>query len=290
MLTIFTPTYNRAYILPKLYESLREQSCHDLEWIIVDDGSTDDTRSLVEEWTRADNPFPIRYHRQPNGGKHRAINRGVELARGDFFFIVDSDDRLPSDAVETVLRETERIIDDATFAGLVGLRGALDGTPSGDLGKESFDNHLRTIRHRRGMMQDMAEVFRTDYLRRYPFPELEGERFCTEALVWNRLDRQYRFRFLNRVIYLCEYRDDGLSAKYMSLLYHSPRSALTYHLELAQDREVPLKTRLRSIISVWRYYDLIPPAERPRMPRTWTLLRPIGRYFRKKDQRRYAPR
>lgn len=188
------------------------------------------------------------------------------------------------------MRETERISDDPTFAGLVGLRGALDGTPSGDLGEEFFDNHLRTIRHRRGMMQDMAEVFRTDYLRRYPFPELEGERFCTEALVWNRLDRQYRFRFLNRVIYLCEYRDDGLSAKYMSLLYHSPRSALTYHLELAQDRELPLRTRLRSIISVWRYYDLIPPAERPRMPRLWTLLRPIGRYFRKKDQRRYAPR
>lgn len=290
MLTIFTPTYNRAYILPKLYESLREQSCHDLEWIIVDDGSTDDTRSLVEGWTRAANPFPIRYHRQPNGGKHWAINRGVELARGDFFFIVDSDDRLPSDAVETVLRETERISDDATFAGLVGLRGALDGTPSGDLGEEFFDNHLRTIRHRRGMMQDMAEVFRTDYLRRYPFPEQEGERFCTEALVWNRLDRQYRFRFLNRVIYLCEYRDDGLSAKYMSLLYHSPRSAFTYHLELAHDREVPLRTRLRSIISVWRYYDLIPPAERPQMPCLWTLLRPIGRFFRKKDQRRYAPR
>ena len=290
MLTIFTPTYNRAYILPKLYESLREQSCHDLEWIIVDDGSTDDTMSLVEGWTRAANPFPIRYHRQPNGGKHRAINRGVELARGDFFFIVDSDDRLPSDAVETVVRETERISDDPTFAGLVGLRGALDGTPSGDLGEDTLDDHLRTIRHRRGMMQDMAEVFRTDYLRRYPFPEAEGERFCTEALVWNRLDRQYRFRFLNRVIYLCEYRDDGLSAKYMGLLYHSPRSALTYHLELAHDREVPLKTRLRSIISVWRYYDLIPPAERPRMPRLWTLLRPIGRYFRKKDQRRYTPR
>lgn len=290
MLTIFTPTYNRAYILPKLYESLREQSCYDLEWIIVDDGSTDDTMSLVEGWTRASNPFPIRYHRQPNGGKHRAINRGVELARGDFFFIVDSDDRLPSDAVETILRETKRISDDATFAGLVGLRGALDGTPSGDLGTESFDNHLRTIRHRRGMMQDMAEVFRTDYLREYSFPELEGERFCTEALVWNRLDRQYRFRFLNHVIYLCEYRDDGLSAKYMSLLYHSPWSALTYHLELARDRELPLRTRLRSIISVWRYYDLISPAERPRMPRLWTLLRPIGRYFRKKDQRRYATR
>lgn len=290
MLTIFTPTYNRAYILPKLYESLREQSCHDLEWIIVDDGSTDDTMSLVEGWIRVSNPFPIHYHRQPNGGKHRAINRGVKEASGDFFFIVDSDDQLPVDAVETILRETKRISDEPTFAGLVGLRGALDGTPSGDLGEEIFDDHLRTIRHRRGMMQDMAEVFRTDYLRRYPFPESEGERFCTEALVWNRLDRQYRFRFLNRVIYLCEYRADGLSAKYMSLLYHSPQSALTYHLELAHDRELPLRTRLRSIISVWRYYDLIPPTERPRMPRLWTLLRPIGRYFRKKDQRRYAPR
>lgn len=289
MLTIFTPTYNRGYILPKLYESLCRQSATGFEWIVVDDGSTDETEALLRRW-ETESPFPLRWTRQPNGGKHRAINRGVEMARGDFFFIVDSDDRLPKDAVEVLLRETSVITGDRTFAGVIGLRGDMEGHPMGGVASEEcFDGQIREVRYRQGMMQDMAEVVRTDYLRECPFPDIEGERFCTESLVWNRLDRRYRFRFLSRVIYLCEYLEDGLSAGYMRLLHRSPFGAALYYAELAEDRVLPLYRRLRSVVSFWRYYEGLTQEQKGhfRIPPLQRLLRPIGRYYWRKDRQRY---
>ena len=98
--TIFTATYNRAYILPELYHSLCKQSCQDFEWLIVDDGSQDDTASLVKSWMEQDSKISIRYYYKSNEGKPRAINYGVGLAKGQYFFMVDSDDMLLSDAVE----------------------------------------------------------------------------------------------------------------------------------------------------------------------------------------------
>ena len=101
--TVFTPTYNRAYILPRLYQSLREQTCKDFEWMIVDDGSTDDTGKLVAQWEDQNNGFDIHYYKIQNGGKPRAINFGITKANGDFFFMVDSDDHLTTDAVQKML-------------------------------------------------------------------------------------------------------------------------------------------------------------------------------------------
>ena len=92
MISVFTPTYNRAYILPILYESLKWQTCHDFEWIIVDDGSTDNTEEIVCSWQKEKKDFPIVYRKQQNGGKHTTINHGVSLARGEWLFIVDSAD------------------------------------------------------------------------------------------------------------------------------------------------------------------------------------------------------
>ena len=102
--TVFTPTYNRAYILGDLYHSLQRQTCMDFEWLIVDDGSADDTKALVASWQGEENPFPIRYVYQENGGKCRAINRGLKEADGRLFFTVDSDDYLTDDAIEKVIR------------------------------------------------------------------------------------------------------------------------------------------------------------------------------------------
>ena len=99
MITVFTPTYNRAYILPELFKSLQNQSCKDFEWVVVDNGSTDDTEVLFNQWaSQAD--FSVIYIKTENGGKQRAVNRGVQMAKGDIFWIVDSDDKLTEDAVE----------------------------------------------------------------------------------------------------------------------------------------------------------------------------------------------
>ena len=91
-ITVFTPAYNRAHTLEKLYRSLQRQTFHNFEWLIVDDGSTDGTAKLVNNWQAEENPFPVRYVWQENGGKCRAINYGLELAAGELFFTVDADD------------------------------------------------------------------------------------------------------------------------------------------------------------------------------------------------------
>ncbi|MFT0647270.1 glycosyltransferase family A protein [Bacteroides thetaiotaomicron] len=102
MVTVFTPTYNRAYILNDLYQSLCRQTCRKFEWLIVDDGSTDNTEGLVASWLD-EGKMSLRYIKQPNGGKHRAINKGIQEANGDLFFIVDSDDYLAKNAIERIL-------------------------------------------------------------------------------------------------------------------------------------------------------------------------------------------
>ncbi len=108
MITIFTPTYNRAYSLPRLYESLKKQTYNNFEWVLVNDGSTDNTDEIVKPWLN-DNVITINYIKQENGGKHRAINKGVEVAKGDYFFIVDSDDFLPEKSLELVQQHIEEI-------------------------------------------------------------------------------------------------------------------------------------------------------------------------------------
>ena len=102
MVTVFTPTYNRAALLPKLYDSLKRQTSLDFEWVIVDDGSQDETKSVVEGFVKESSFFSVRYYRQENHGKHVAINYGVQLAHGDKFFIVDSDDWLPENSIEKI--------------------------------------------------------------------------------------------------------------------------------------------------------------------------------------------
>ena len=124
-LTVFTPTYNRAYIIENLYQSLQRQSCHDFEWLVVDDGSSDNTKELFDNWMKEENPFPIRYYKQENGGKHRAINYAIPLAEGELFFIVDSDDYLTDDAVETILEQFKTLPseDSRKYAGICNCKG-----------------------------------------------------------------------------------------------------------------------------------------------------------------------
>lgn len=235
-LTVFTPTYNRAYILEQLYRSLQRQSCQGFEWLIVDDGSTDDTEVLVQGWIAQDNAFPIRYYRQENGGKHRAINAGVKLAQGELFYIVDSDDWLPPDGIQRTIRWAGTLPDDGKerFCGVCGLKAysmveVVGTTFSGD-----WIDCTCLDRDANGISGDKAEAFFTDIMRKYPFPEFEGENFITEAVVWDRMAADgYVLRFFNEIIYLCEYRGDGLTKQGLSIFLRNPRG---YGLYLRQCR------------------------------------------------------
>ncbi len=208
MITILTPAYNRAYTLHKAYESLCRQTSFDFEWVVVDDGSTDNTEDLMLAWKEKTAAFPITYVKQENGGKHRAVNRGVELAKGDYILILDSDDYLTDDAVETISKWTQEIAHLEGFAGVSGLK---DGANNGHMTADYVDAK-NTERSKFGLQGDKAEVYKTEMMRKYPFPEFEGEKFLRENAVWDAIALDgYKLRWYNRVIYKCEYLADGLT-------------------------------------------------------------------------------
>lgn len=227
LITVFTPTFNRAYIIESLYHSLRHQNFMDFEWIVVDDGSVDNTHILLNQWTSASNPFAITYLSVRNGGKHRAINKGVQIARGELFFIVDSDDRLTDHSLERVAKVAASIpeVDKDSFAGVCGDRGSMLNSPIGGGWKAAEYLDITVLqRDQYGITGDKAEVFFTSVLRQYPFPEFEGENFISESIVWDRIAFDgYKMRFFNEVIYLCEYLPDGLTNNIANHVKSSPR-------------------------------------------------------------------
>lgn len=183
MITVFTPTYNRAYILQSLYQSLQKQTSRDFEWLIVDDGSTDNSRILIENWIKED-IIRIRYLYQNNGGKHRAINYGAKEAHGELFFIVDSDDSLSENAIERIENYYKGIKDNPLFAGVYGLRCFPNGSRiGGECDFKILDCNSLDFRYKYKIKGDMAEVLRTEVIRQYPFPEFDGEKFCPISYV-----------------------------------------------------------------------------------------------------------
>ena len=246
-ITIFTPTYNRAFLLPKLYESLKNQTFKDFEWLIVDDGSTDGTRDLIDGWIK-ESLLDIRYYYQENGGKHRAINKGVPLAKGEWFFIVDSDDYLPDNSLEIANKWLKTVEEDDSFAGVSGMRRI-----NGNVPKVNFEVlDLSPLRINEYMRVDKAEIFKTAILKKYPFPDIPGEKFCAEGLIWSRIGLRYKLRYFNEVIYFCEYLDGGWSNGVIKNRRSSPSyTLLLYREQMAY--AISMKNKVRAAINYWRF-------------------------------------
>lgn len=221
-ITVFTPTYNRAHLIGRLYGSLCRQSYRDFEWLVVDDGSLDNTVELFQR-LKKEADFPIRYYYQENGGKHTAINTGLELARGELFFTVDSDDWLTDDALEKVARWETELPQDQRYCGFAGRLKDTAGQLSGAASDGTYFDGTTLDRY--GVASgERAMVFYTEIHKKYPYPVFSGERFLTEAVAWNRLARDgYRFRFYNDIIWIYEYQSDGLTNTGMSLYQRNPR-------------------------------------------------------------------
>lgn len=238
MITIFTPTYNRAHLLPRLYESICEQDSTDFEWLVIDDGSVDDTQEKMECWVRSGKSFPIRYYKIKNGGKQRAINMAMELAKGEFFFIVDSDDALAKNAISFIKDAFATLPDDDSYIGISGLRVSFDGnyihsTPIIDA-SVGFVDCSNIERSKYNLQGDMAEVFFLKKLKRYKFPVWEGETFTPEAVVWDKMALDgYRLRWFNTSMYYCEYQTGGLTDSSWSLLKRNPMGyAMLFNTQL----------------------------------------------------------
>lgn len=214
--TIFTATYNRAYILPELYHSLCEQSCQDFEWLIVDDGSRDDTESLVKSWMERDSKISIRYYYKRNEGKPRAINYGVALAKGQYFFMVDSDDILLSDAVKKMKNWCLEIDTDHHFIGVGAARGFPDGKYIKGIkpktNKWGFVDATNLQRKQYDLDADMCEAYKTNIFKKFPMAEVPGESFAPEQIALNNIALSgYKIRWHEDIIYVCDYLDDGLT-------------------------------------------------------------------------------
>lgn len=224
--TVFTPAYNRAHTLRRLYESLMRQSFRDFEWLVVDDGSTDNTEELIGELIGERPFFEINYIKTENGGKHRAINRGLPYARGELTFLLDSDDWLTDDSLEIIDCE-ERRIPEGEKQRYISISG-LKLYENGDLIGKTFSGDVLDItyleRPSHGISGDKGEVFYTELLKKYPFPEFEGERFATERLVWNEMAKDgYKIRYFNKPVQYCEYLEDGLTAGGYKMYAKYPR-------------------------------------------------------------------
>lgn len=282
--TVFTATFNRGALLKRLYASLEDQDYNAMEWLIVDDGSTDGTEAVVRAM-QSKASFPIRYYWQDNRGKHVAINRGVALANGTLFVIVDSDDQLIPGALQRIRHWWETIpwAERPEFAGVVGLyrdgRGLVVGT---GLPQEVLDTTTVELRTRYRVRGDMLHVYRADVLRQYPFPEDLGT-FVPEALVWNRIALRYKMRCVNEIWGQVEYLPDGLSARSVELRARSPAAARLYYKEFTEIPDMGISTlrRIREYANYTRFslHASIPVADQLRQVRSkvlWLLGAPIG--------------
>ena len=233
-ITIFTPTYNRAYILPKLKASLEHQDNYDFEWLIIDDGSTDETEKLVKSWRDASYKYEIRYYKVQNGGKPRAINKACKLAQTPWLFIVDSDDHLANNIIGFIIKQIEKIKDDKTILGIGGLRGHDSKTPWRQVPFLDYVIAGNLERSKYKLDIDCNEVYRIETLKHFPFEVWPGEIFTPEEIVLNEMSLSgYRLLWFNRVFVISEYLNDGMTKGSWQLIKRNPMGyAMLYNHKL----------------------------------------------------------
>lgn len=283
--TVFTPTYNRAHTLPRVYESLKNQTYKNFEWLIVDDGSSDGTTDLIKGW-QAEDRITIRFFYQENQGKHVAFNRGVLEAQGELFLTLDSDDACVHNALERFDYHWQGIpvAKREHFSGVTCLcmdtEGQIVGTRFPDA---VVDSDPVTLATRFGVRGEKWGFHRTNVLREFPFPEFHGERFVPEGLVWNRIAKVYKLRYVDEPLRIYVAQPDSLSASFTRLRVRNPSGALLYYLEYAQ-LPLPLKHRVKAIINYFRFsaHAGIAPMIALRQLRNFSvglLLFPVGYLF-----------
>ena len=291
-ISILTPTYNRGKLLLPLYESLKNLTFEDFEWLIVDDGSEDDTEQYALSWIAhniENAEFPICYIKKSNGGKHTAINRGVREANGELILILDSDDTLPSDSLATIAQYYEQCKGYKDCAGVCGLMAHHDGQLIGTgFPKDPMYESALLFRYaeKGNVTGDLLEVYKTSVMREFPFPEIENERFCPESLVWNRIANKYKLFCFNKVIYYRDYLDGGLTSKIVRIRMNSPIASTMTYAEML-DYNISLKWKIRSAINYWRFRYCIKnkALKAPAVKWYWKAFQIIGLIMHLKDNK-----
>ena len=252
LISIVTPTYNRARLLERLFASLKEQSFQDFEWIVIDDGSTDDTRAVVERMARVA-PFPVRYFWKTNGGTHTAVNMSYPLAVGELLLVVDSDDRCAPDGLAFMAdkwRELSPKYPD--LLGIVTSSMTEQGEPIGNaFPVDGYVGHLYEVYDRWRIWGDRWNLQLTKILRQFPAPTREGQRLCPEGLVLNRMSLLYREAFFNRATRIHEFEPDGYTANIDRVRVNSAGLFKLYYDEYL-DLHVSMRSRLKAACNLTR--------------------------------------
>lgn len=232
--TIFTPTYNREKLLTKLYESLLKQTFQNFEWLIIDDGSTDKTEDIVKKFI-SEEKINIKYIKKINEGKQKTYNMAIDLAQGEYFICIDSDDYYVDNGLEIIKYYIEKNQENTQIGAYSYLsiypNEKLIGTafPKDEMISNSFD-----IYYNNNVKGDKGIVFKTKILKKFRFPCIEGEKFITEALLYNRISKEYDWVFFNEKIEVKEYQNTGLSKNLNKIILENTKGYDLYYKELQE--------------------------------------------------------
>lgn len=255
LITVFTPLYNREKSIRDVYNSLMSQTNKAFEWLVVNDGSTDHSGEIMEDIiAHHDGSFPIQYFQKRNEGLNRTINKGLDWARGDLFFRVDSDDVALPNAVELIQKNYHMIQNNPQLCALVFRPLHFDGTPVGfHPYKDITISDFCTYRYMDGGTGDRSEVVKIEVFRKYKFPEFEGEKFCSEGVVWNRMSNKYKCVYFSDAIYKKGFVDDSITSNIYLTLKRSCRGAALVYYEWMMHEIIPYKERLSLAVRYYRY-------------------------------------
>lgn len=222
-LTVFTPAYNRAHTLERTYISLKNQNCKDFLWLIIDDGSTDNTKEMVNKWKKADNGFDIIYIYKKNGGMHTAHNVAYQNIHTELNVCIDSDDKLATNAVEKILSHWSKVRKQG-YAGIIGLDSDFEGNIIGTKFPEGLNETTLCGFYANGGTGDKKLVYRTDVINSYPeYPIFEGEKYVALAYKYRLIDQDYKLSVINDVLCEVEYQIDGSSNSMFKQYIRNPQ-------------------------------------------------------------------
>ena len=232
-LTVITTTYNRDYCLHQVYDSLVSQKSKDFIWLVIDDGSTDSTKCLVEKWI-AENKIEIQYYYKPNGGMHTARNMAYEKVNTELNVIIDSDDWMAENAVEKIVSfwNSNKRDDIAGFF-------SLNVTPNGDIvgtgmPKDIHECHYHEFWGKYQMKGDKKLVYRSDLTKMFPYPEFKGEKFFPPDYKFLSIDQNYKMLIMNDVVCVVDYNDDSMSRDKFAQYKNSARGFAYYRNEVSK--------------------------------------------------------
>lgn len=287
LITVLTPAYNRGGLLSEAYKSLVQQDNKNFIWMVVDDGSVDNTEEIIKSFVK-ENEIEIIYHKKDNGGKHTALNYGIQEINTELTIILDSDDKLLPNAVGDIELYYEKYKNCANIGVLCFLRCHSDGKPIVSLDNKEFVSDYVDYRVKQNHPGDMAEVFLTRVLKKYPFPVFKNEKFISEDVVWIEMGLNFDTAFIGKSIYVCDYLSGGLTDSDKKVKFQSPIGSMLRGNRLMNKR-CGIKANIRGAI-IYNCYKI--EANRRKInykdlmccnrPILCFVLYPIGVFFNRK--------